>query len=233
MVKDSGLWTPRQQFESAWGYHLYCYIHRSLSVFLWDQLASWAYVSGQDIGISKSEVDSILDVLNKSGTLTSEEICQRTNYTPNGVKPLPYKLKQAGAVKMIATEERRVDLQSLLGFASVKRWIQELKDGPSSKTALFNFARFMAYVKENSEFETPEELIESALSATVRGLVTHLDLAINYPLEQLGGLQKVWAHWPGLGSRCCLMSENLCRLNLSRGSMNPFFKVRLDPEYGS
>ena len=90
-------------------------------------------------------------------------------------------MQQAGAVKMIALEDRRnIDLDSLLQFESVKRRVRNLKEGPRRKSALYNFQRFLNYLRENSEFQNPDQLIDAALDATVRQLSNHLDLAVDY-----------------------------------------------------
>ena len=145
-------------------------------------MATWAFVEEKNIGTHPKQVSSILQVMKQSKLeLSMAEICAKTSYAPSGVRSLLYKLQRAGAVRMVALDDRRtVDLDSLVQFESVKRWIRNLKEGPGRKSALYNFHRFLNYVRANSNYENPDQLIDAALDATVRELSKHVDLALGY-----------------------------------------------------
>ena len=71
---------------------------------------------------------------------------------------------------------RRPKLQEeFIRYETVQRWVKGLKEGPGKKTALYHFARYIQFLKQNGIKKNPDELINECLDGKYRTLIIHLD----------------------------------------------------------
>lgn len=139
----------------------------------------------------RREADAVLTVLKASdGPLDLGEISRQAGYSVSGVRSMLYLLqKHTGAVRLVALDDRRrVNLDGLSQYESVRRWLRNLREGPGRRSALYLFARFMNYLTSHSDFKTPDDLVNDAMGARMKELTKHLDLVIGFVerLEDVG-----------------------------------------------
>jgi len=65
--------------------------------------------------------------------------------------------------------------EEFLPYETVQRWTQGLKEGTGKRTALYHFARFMQFLKQNKIEKSPDDLINECLDGNNRTLIMHLD----------------------------------------------------------
>ena len=70
--------------------------------------------------------------------------------------------------------KRYDDVEPLLSKESVRIWQGNLKEGPGRKTALYHFARFMRWRRNNRLESDPEVLMRECMEGTNKTLVEHL-----------------------------------------------------------
>ncbi len=65
--------------------------------------------------------------------------------------------------------------EEFLPYETVQRWTKGLKEGTGKRTALYHFARFMQFLKQNGLKKSPDELINECVDGNNRTLIMHLD----------------------------------------------------------
>ncbi|GEM_PF-5410131 len=103
-----------------------------------------------DLKKSKAQAELILRTIKEAGLpLSSASIALKTGYKESGVRTVLYALqKQTHSVRLISLEDRKTaNVEDLLKFDSIQRWLRALKNGPGRKTDLYNMNRYMEYVR--------------------------------------------------------------------------------------
>src|SRR5579864_1342015 len=127
-------------------------------------------------------VQEVLSVFEKSSPLRSEEIVQKTHYSKSSINTTLYLMQKfTGSVKILEHDPRKTkDVDSILKYPSVKKWLSELKKGDYVKGSKYTFFEFISYFREHSQFKDPEDLLNDALSASPRQLQNHIALTKDF-----------------------------------------------------
>ncbi len=134
----------------------------------------------------EKQVLAIVSLLKSEGPMTASKIAERTGYSRRGVETTLYLTrKHLGAVKLLRINKGVKNIDSISEFISVKKWDSELKAGTSIGNRYF-FFNYMNYVRENSSFKSPDELLQDALDCNARGLNNHVAMAKAFIMGDLG-----------------------------------------------
>jgi biotin operon repressor len=95
---------------------------------------------------SKAVLDNLVGLLEENGKPVGlEELRQLTGYSRDTVRPTLYHLqKHYQAVKLVEVRGRKVvDLDAVMKFPSVRKWISELKPGDSQRDSKYRFCKVL------------------------------------------------------------------------------------------
>ena len=105
-------------------------------------------------------VEAAISALRKAPEpMTTDQLVVVTGYSKKSLETTLYTLaKQHQAVRHAwLRRNRKIDIEGLERFQSVQKWLSSLKPGPSRKAAVYRFYHYLAYIRRETNFESPDQ----------------------------------------------------------------------------